>query len=105
MRKKHSGRSWKKWVFVFIHSSKTIIQEDSDVWDKFNLDDYDDEPGIIDPGSIGALVHEGEDEYTPVGEFDKEDEEDLVIKPEDHVLLAGVDSPEGTAAIEVFLSL
>lgn len=24
-----------------------------------------------------------------------------MIKPEDHVLLAGVDSPEGTAAIEV----
>ncbi|CAG5089675.1 Oidioi.mRNA.OKI2018_I69.PAR.g12301.t1.cds [Oikopleura dioica] len=78
-----------------------LEKEDSDVWDKFNLDDYDDEPGIIDPGSIGALVHEGEDEYTPVGEFDKEDEEDLVIKPEDHVLLAGVDSPEGTAAVEV----
>jgi len=78
-----------------------LEKEDSEVWDKFNLDDYDDEPGIIDPGCIGALVHEGEDDYTPVGEFDKEDEEDLVIKPEDHVLLAGVDSPEGTASIEV----
>ena len=78
-----------------------MVQEDSEVWDKFNLDDYDDEPGIIDPGCIGALVHEGEDDYTPVGEFDEEDQDDLVIKPEDHVLLAGVDSPEGTAAIEV----
>ena len=35
------------------------------------------------------------------GEAADEDDEDITLKENDHVLLAGIDSPDGTANIEV----
>ena len=35
------------------------------------------------------------------GEAEDEDDEDITLKENDHVLLAGIDSPDGTANIEV----
>ena len=37
------------------------------------------------------------------GEAADEDDEDITLKENDHVLLAGIDSPDGTANIEVRL--
>ena len=53
---------------------------------------------------LGSLVvPQNENEYhdDENGEAADEDDEDITLKENDHVLLAGIDSPDGTANIEV----
>ena len=53
---------------------------------------------------LGSLVvPQNENEYhdDENGEAADEDIEDITLKENDHVLLAGIDSPDGTANIEV----
>lgn len=106
-------------------------KEDEKIWDEYNMDDYDDEPDdiavnigkfIINKIIIwlvrGALIYQlfnfmsylgslvvpqNENEYhdDENGEAADEDDEDITLKENDHVLLAGIDSPDGTANIEV----
>jgi hypothetical protein len=80
-----------------------MTEEESKVWDEFNLDDYDDEDDDL-VLRIGSLVDQSnnEDGYDPdLAEIDEEDEEDIVLTADDHVLLAGTDGQDGTAAVEV----
>lgn len=84
-------------------SRPEMTEEESKVWDEFNLDDYDDEDDDL-VLRIGSLVDQSnnEDGYDPdLAEIDEEDEEDIVLTADDHVLLAGTDGQDGTAAVEV----
>ena len=55
------------------------------------------------PFKIGALLDQGdnEDGYDPVTAEDSEEEEDITLKSDDHILLAGSDGQDGTASVEV----
>jgi len=78
-------------------------KEDEKIWDEYNMDDYDDEPDDI-AVNIGSLVvpqNENEYHHDENGDAADEDDEDITLKENDHVLLAGIDSPDGTANIEV----
>ena len=91
-------------MYIIIQKSRRpdLSEEDSKIWDKFGLDDYDDEEEEL-PFRIGALLDQGdnEDGYDPTAGEDSEEEEDITLKKEDHILLAGSDAQDGTASIEV----
>jgi len=81
------------------------VQENGDVDDLnalgFNMDDYDDEPDDV-AANIGSLiVPTSKDEYDFGNGDDEEEAIDVTLKPDDHVLLAGNDCPDGTASVEV----
>jgi len=78
-------------------------KEDEKIWDEYNMDDYDDEPDDIAVNIGSLVVPQNENEYhdDENGEAADEDDEDITLKENDHVLLAGIDSPDGTANIEV----
>jgi len=78
-------------------------KEDEKIWDEYNMDDYDDEPDDIAVNIGSLVVPQNENEYhdDENGEAADEDIEDITLKENDHVLLAGIDSPDGTANIEV----
>ena len=52
------------------------------------------------PFKIGALLDQGdnEDGYDPVTAEDSEEEEDITLKSDDHILLAGSDGQDCTAS-------
>jgi len=79
-----------------------LSEEDSKVWDEFGLDDYDDEDDDL-AIRIGSLLDQGnnEDGYDPEIDDDSDEDEDITLKKNDHILLAGTDSHDGTASIEV----
>jgi len=77
-------------------------EEDEKIWDEYNMDDYDDEPNDIAVNIGSLVVPQNENEYHDDNqEAIDEDDEDITLKENDHVLLAGIDSPDGTANIEV----
>ena len=56
---------------------------------------------MTDLGSLVVPQNENEYHDDENGEAADEDIEDITLKENDHVLLAGIDSPDGTANIEV----
>ena len=81
-----------------------MTEEDAEIWDKYGLDDYDEEEDDL-PLRIGSLLDQGnnEDGYDPgeSGEEDSDEDEDITLKKDDNVLLAGTDGNDGTASVEV----
>ena len=52
-------------------------------------------------GSLVVPQNQNEYHHDENGDAADEDDEDITLKENDHVLLAGIDSPDGTANIEV----
>ena len=79
-----------------------MSEDDTKIWDEFNLDDYDDEDNDL-ALKIGSLVAQGdnEDGYDPIIGDDSDEEDDITLKKSDHILLAGTDGNDGTASVEV----
>lgn len=79
-----------------------MTEEDEKIWDEFKLDDYDEEDDDL-LLKIGSLVDQGnnEDGYDPTVGEDSDEDDDITLKREDHILLAGTDGNDGTAAVEV----
>lgn len=67
----------------------------------FNMDDYDNEPDDV-AANIGSLIIPSSQNEYEFGDGDDDEEAvDVTLKPDDHVLLAGNDCPDGTANVEV----
>jgi len=86
-----------------VASRPEMDDDEKKIWDEYNMDDYDDEPDDIAVNIGSLVVPQNENEYQDAETqlVEDEDEEDITLKENDHVLLAGIDSPDGTANIEV----
>jgi len=100
---KENGQSIEKIKTEKAADRPEMDPEEEKIWDEYNMDDYDDEPDDIAVNIGSLVVPQNENEYhnLDLENVEDEDDEDITLTENDHVLLAGIDSPDGTANIEV----